>query len=182
MSMIRESLKTVNEAQISEAHDAILGLMLLEEMEITDDVNEGVNDILNKFGLGLEKKAPGVIEYMAKFTTGVGKLIWYAMKRDKKAIKKLSKEFTKEDLLDFLMKLDLVTMHLVTGPLHMIAGLTGWDLEVEVKHAKAKAQTVVDKIKSALNVLKSEVTQYFSPKLQPVIIKKVADIEHLVGA
>jgi len=180
MSMIRESI-----VNIDEAHDAVLAMVLLEEMDIPEgdfNMNEGVNDILHKFGLGLEKKAPGVIEYMAKFTSGVGKLVWYAMKRDKKAIKKLSQEFSKEDFLDFLMKLDLVTMHLVTGPIHFINGLTGWELEVEVKHMKAKASNVVDRIKGAINTLKTEVTAYFNPNLQPTIIGKVNDIEKLIGA
>ena len=179
--MIRESITRVNlnEAFQLEFNTAVLGLSLLEQMN-TDDINEGVNDILAKFGFELEKKSPGVIEYLARFTKGVGKFVWYAIKRDKKGIKALMKDFSKEELVDFLYKLDLVTMHLITGPLHFIDGMTGWELIPKFKEMKASAETAISKIKKAIENLKSNITNYFNPKLQPVVLDKVVDIEKLL--
>ena len=180
--MIREGIQRVNlnEEFQYEFNTAVLGLALLEEMDIDTNLNEGVNDLLAKFGLELEKKSPGVIGYLARFTKGVGRFIWYAIKRDKKGIKELMKSFDKEELVDFLYKLDLVTMHLITGPLHFIDGMTGWELIPKFKEIKDNAEAVVTKIKKALGVLKSSVTDYFNPKLQPVVLGKVTDIEKLI--
>lgn len=179
--MIRESIERVNlnEAFQVEFNTAVMGLTLLEQMN-PNDINEGVNDILAKFGFELEKKSPGVIEYIARFTKGVGKFVWYAIKRDKKGIKALMKDFSKEELVDFLYKLDLVTMHLITGPLHFIDGMTGWELIPKFKEMKASAETAISKIKKAIENLKSNITNYFNPKLQPVVLDKVVDIEKLL--
>ena len=177
--MIRESIQRVNlnEAFQLEVNTAVMGLTLLEQMD-PDNINEGVNDILAKFGFELEKKSPGVIEYLARFTKGVGKFIWYAIKRDKKGIKAMMKEFDKEELIDFLYKLDLVTMHLITGPLHFIDGLTGWSLEVIIKNTKEKSTKIIDKLKSSIINLKMLITKYFDPKIQPLVIQKVIDVEN----
>ena len=179
--MIREAIKvtTLNEAFQVEFNTAVMGLTLLEQMN-PNDINEGVNDILAKFGFELEKKSPGVIEYIARFTKGVGKFVWYAIKRDKKGIKALMKDFSKEELVDFLYKLDLVTLHLITGPLHFIDGLTGWELIPKFKELKSEAQSAINKIKKAIDNLKTNITNYFNPKLQPIVLNKVVDIEKLL--
>ena len=183
--MIREAIEAsnLNEEFQNEVQTAVLGLALLEELdpnETDEGINEGINDILGKFGLELEKKSPGVVEYLYKFSKGVGKFIWYAIKKDKKGINQMKKDFSKEELLDFLYKLDLVTMHLITGPLHFIDGMTGWDLGVAIEGMHKEAGKVVDKIKKALSTLKGTVTDYFAPTLQPIVLSKVTDIEKLL--
>ena len=180
--MIRESINRVQvqEEFVLDLNEKILGLTMLELMDPSDNLNEGVNDILGKFGLELEKKSPGVLGYMSQFATGVGKMVWLAIKKDKEGIKKLSQEFTREKFVDFLYKLDLVTLHLVTGPLHFIDGLTGWELGPKLKELAKGAEAVVANIRKALVTVKKEIQAYFSPKLQPLVLGKVADIEKLV--
>lgn len=180
--MIREGIKKVQTQQIAE--DTLLALMVLEELNVNnlnENLNEGVNDILKKFGLELEKKSPGVIEYIMKFSKGVGQFIYYAVKGDKEKIKELMVKFKKEDFVDFLMKLDMMTLHMVTGPIHFINAVTGWDLEAKIQHIKDKAGDVADSIKNILSKLKSEISNFFDAKLQPIAIKKVNDIESLIG-
>ncbi|MCK5538500.1 MAG: hypothetical protein KAI79_16860, partial [Bacteroidales bacterium] len=85
-----------------------------------------------------------------------------------------------EELVDFLYKLDLVTLHLITGPLHFIDGLTGWELIPKFKELKSEAQSAINKIKKAIDNLKTNITNYFNPKLQPIVLNKVVDIEKLL--
>ncbi len=180
--MIRESIKRINEQEVfqTDFNEVLLGMAILEQMDPNEPLNEGVNNILGKFGLELEKKSPGVIEYMYKFSKGIGKMIWFAIKKDTKGIEKLSKEFNKEMFLDFLYKLDLVTMHFITGPLHFIDGITGWGLEVKIKELATDADKLVSKMKNALEVVKKEVASYFAPTLQPLVLSKVQDIEKML--
>ncbi len=179
--MIRESIRRVEVKEFqTDFNEVLLGLILLEQMDPNEPLNEGVNDILGRFGLELEKKSPGVIEYTLKFSKGIGKLIWFAIKKDKKGIEKLAKEYNKEMFLDFLMKLDLVTMHFITGPLHFIDGITGWELGVKINDLSTSADKLISKMKNALEKVKQEIAAYFSPTLQPLVLGKVSDIEKLL--
>ena len=181
--MIRESINRVN-VRNKEAQNSLLGLMVLEQIDLDgineSELNEGVSDILKKFGLEFEKKSPGVIEYIAKFTSGVGKLLYYGIKKDKKKVTEIAKSFTKEEFLDFLLKLDMVTMHMVTGPIHFVNGITGWDLEANLHAIKKSAASSIVTFKKTLNSLKTDIVKFFDNSLQPVAIQKVSDIEKLI--
>ena len=66
----------------------------------------------------------------------IGKVIWYAMKaavgneEDKQKLIRIIKEtkISSSQLIDFLLKLDMLTLHAITGPIHMIDAVTGWHL------------------------------------------------------
>ena len=170
--------------------DIILAEMVIKELDIDLDyinesdnfelLEEGVNDILKKFGLELEKKSPGVIEYIAKFAKGAGQMVYYGIKGDKNKVKALAKSITKEEVIDFLLKLDLVTLHMVTGPIHFIDGLTGWSLEANVDKIKKKSISIIDSIKKAIKAVKDKITGAFAPKLQPLAISKLNDLEGML--
>lgn len=180
------SEKTINAPYSPEYLETVLfGQMVLESMEVEalneSELNENVKEILHKMGIHADKKAPGVLEYAAKFTFGVGKIIWYAMKGDKAKIKEIAKEFTKEALLDFLLKLDILTLHYVTEPIHIIDAVTGWHIGAAIKTSIKKADNVIKQIKDAIKVVKDKVTLAFAPKLQPVAINKLVDLEGMLG-
>lgn len=179
----------VNEAQFNrEIETAVYGLIALNEAKYSlfeghennsEYITEGVDDVLKTFGLGLEKKSQGVIGYVAKFTKGVGKLILAAIKGDRKKMKELLKSISKEEVLDFLLKLDMLTLHYVTGPIHLIDALTGWELWANIENIAKKSEVVINSIKKILNDLKDKIKTFVAPKLQPVVIGKIADIEQL---
>ena len=53
-------------------------------------------------------------------------------------------------MLDFLLKLDMATLHVLTGPLHTIDAITGWHLWANVKD---KADQGLKKAKEAIDNL-----------------------------
>jgi hypothetical protein len=145
--------------------------------ENVEYVAEAVNDTLKKFGLHVAK-GKGLISYFAKFATGAGKLIIAALKGDGEAVAEISNSVKKEDVIDFLLKLDQATLHLVTGPIHMIDAITGWHIAANIKHAAETASNIMDKIKKAYVDLKTIAAQAF--KSTPAKLKAINDLEPII--
>lgn len=139
-------------------------LEVVSESKLEEDlivIAEGINDHLNKVGFKIHK-SKGILDYIKNFTTGIGKVMFHIIKGDTDKAKELIKKISKEDVLDFLYKLDLGTLHLFTGPLHMIDAWTGWDLAVNLKSHIDKSQGVVDLLKQAIDKVKKGIIELFS--------------------
>ena len=122
------------------------------------NMNEGFDDIkaksaklIHKLGLHTNQQK-GIIQYLTSFGSVAGKLMLAAIKGDTESVKKIidTTKVTKEDFLDFLLRLDAVTMHFVTGPIHMIDAITGWHIWANIKD---KTQTIETKISQTLKYL-----------------------------
>jgi len=136
---LSESEELLNESAINE-------FALLTEGEAV----EKANGWLSKIGMKLHK-GKGIIDYVKQFTGGAGKMIMAAIKGDKEAVKAQADKIKKEEVIDFLLKLDLATMHIVTGPIHFVDAITGWDLMANLKHA---AEGAKDKLKAFYDGIK----------------------------
>ena len=132
--MINESLDTMNEAEVL----------------------EGVNNWLGKIGMKLHK-GDGIIDYIKQFSTGAGKLIMAAIKGDKEKVKEIADSLEKAKVIDFLLKLDMVTLHLLSAPIHFIHGITGWDLEANLKHMVKGAESIIDMVKKAFGTIRDNI-------------------------
>lgn len=143
-------------------------------------VTEGINDILGKLGLSLHKHNPGVIEYIKLFTKGVGKIIYAAIKGDKDGVKNIAKTLKKEDVIDFILKLDMLTLHVITGPIHMIDALTGWDLSVHIKKTANSAGNMLGDLKKTISELKYLIKKTFMKEVQQIAFNKVKEIEQII--
>jgi len=144
-------------------------------------LEEGVNDWLNKVGLKLHK-TKGIIDYLADFTKGTGKVLMSAIKGDKEAVKEQLKNVKKEEVLDFLLKLDMATLHIVTGPIHLIDAVTGWDLMANVK---AVAKTATDKLKEfyqAMKKVKETITTVLQGTKQKKMLQLATNLETTIPA
>lgn len=130
----------------------------IDEQLVT--IAEGINDHLNKVGFKLHK-SKGILDYIKSFVGGVGKVMFHIIKGDLDKAKEIIKELTKEDILDFLYKLDLGTLHLFTGPIHMIDAWTGWDLAVNLKSHIEKGEGITDIIKKELQKVKEYINKLF---------------------
>ena len=117
-----------------------------------------VNGILSKMGLSVHKTGPGLIDALKSAGKGMFKFFGHAVTGNKKEIQKmLNKEITKEEVIDFLLKLDTATLHLISGPIHTMEALTGWHISANLKHKmKEVHSTSVSKIKDALNFIKKK--------------------------
>jgi len=140
---------------------------------------EGIKDKLDKAGLKLHK-GKGILDYIKNFTKGTGKLMLALFKGDTKKAKEILKTIEKEDILDFLYKLDLGTLHLVTGPLHTIDAWTGWDLSVKMKDHMQKASGVWDQLKDALHNVKQKIQVAFGKDVGNKLTKHVNAIEQAI--
>lgn len=130
----------------------------IDEQLVT--IAEGINDHLNKVGFKLHK-SKGILDYIKSFVGGVGKVMFHIIKGDLDKAKELIKSISKEDILDFLYKLDLGTLHLFTGPIHMIDAWTGWDLAVNLKSHIEKGEGITDIIKKELQKVKEYISKLF---------------------
>jgi len=144
--------------EVTEMQDKIALLMYIAENDeminesydmdsLTEADKEAIvkktNSWLDKVGMKLHK-GTGIIDYLKVFSKGAGKLIMAAIRKDKDEVKAIANTIEKEKVLDFLLKLDMATMHIVTGPIHFVDAVTGWDLMANIKHA---AESADDKLK-----------------------------------
>lgn len=136
-----------------------------------EDLNEAsLNKLLNKIGLTLHRSGKGLVDYVKGFAQGSGRILLAALQGDKAKVKEIAQQVKKEDVIDFLLKLDMATMHLVSGPIHVVDAITGWDLWANVKHAASSAKSVYDEIKDALITAKNKIASYISgPKKQQML-------------
>lgn len=146
-------------------------LVLMEHLDTLDlmsesiddqliTISEGINDHLNKIGFKIHK-SKGILDYIKSFVGGVGKVMFHIIKGDLDKAKEIIKDLSKEDILDFLYKLDLGTLHLFTGPIHMIDAWTGWDLAVNLKSHIEKGEGITEIIKKELQKVKEYINKLF---------------------
>lgn len=144
-----------NDKMLNESYD-IENLTEAQEVLIV----EGVNGWLGKIGMKLHK-GDGIISYIKQFVGGAGKLILAAIKGDKEEVKKIASSLEKAEVVDFLLKLDMVTLHLLSAPIHFIHGITGWDLEADLKHMVKGTKGVIDTVKKAFSTIKNNIKYLF---------------------
>jgi hypothetical protein len=150
-------------------------LMALAYMGTLENINEsaltevsiltGIADMFGKVETGIDKigmklhKGKGVLSYIADFNDAASFLIFAAIKGDKDEVLRIAKTFDKAKFIDFLLKLDMLSMHIVTGPIHMIDAITGWDLMANLKAQAVKAENIIDSIEKAIVDLKSKISK-----------------------
>lgn len=171
---------------ISEMEDKVTTLLWLSENEDIlnesletlneDELVEGINDWLGKVGMKLHK-GDGIIDYIKQFTGGAGKLILAAIKGDKKKVKEIADSLEKEKVVDFLLKLDMATMHVVTGPIHFIDAITGWDLMVNLKHAAHGASDLLKGFYDAIKKVKDTIVKVLDGEKKEKMLQVATNLE-----
>ena len=139
-------------------------------------LSEGLMSSLKKVGSGVYN-SKSVIGYLSRFSTGAGKLVVAAVKGDKEKVKKIAAGMDRATLLDFIFKLDMSTLHLITGPLHMIAGITGWDIMHDIEALSTKSKDVVIQVKKAYDKLKTVAAKAFKDNKEK--LKAIDDLENI---
>lgn len=156
--------------RITESYEGLTNVMVALEIASgchNTHINEGfmdsVSSMVNKMR-GIAKSADievekGLLSYMKDVGVGGSQMLYHAFnafynknEESKTKIKELSQGVKKEHLIDVLMKLDVLTLHLITGPLHMIEAVTGWNI---LSHIKAKVEPVEKQAKQAIHSLEN---------------------------
>lgn len=138
----------------------------LNEMFETDSddlLNEAI-DLSALKGLIHTTKTKGLIGYFKSAGKGIAKIMIAAIKGDTDGIKAVMKTVKKGDVLDFLLKLDQATLHIITGPIHTIEAVTGWHIWAAVEKAKEVSTAAIDKIKNAILTISQNVSKYVDSK------------------
>jgi len=144
-----EQNSNLNESELSELTEA--------------SIMAGITSLFGKMETGIDKvgmklhKGKGLIDYAKQFAGAGGKLLIAAIKKDKEQVQEIIKGFEKAEFIDFLLKLDMATMHIVTGPIHFVDAVTGWDLAANLKAHTKKAQDTLETIIKTINDLKVKV-------------------------
>jgi len=127
-----------------------------KNFEILDEgINDKVNDIVAKAGFHVKKKK-GLIGHLMNAGKGVAKLFIALINKDGEAAKAVLKGLKKEDILDFLLDLDMATVHIISGPIHTLDAITGWHIWANVKEkAKGAKIAVLDAIKKLKQYLET---------------------------
>jgi hypothetical protein len=169
-----------NRQHISESLSLMLYAMdnyNLNEELITE---MSVNDFLSKFGLKFHKEGPGLVDYVVDFVKGTGKIFVAALKGDKEEVKRIASGITKERVIDFLLKLDMVTLHILTGPIHAVDAITGWDLWADISKVSKNASNLVHDIWKTIKELKEKIQKAFDNKRKEKLLTQVIKLEQMV--
>lgn len=149
--------------------NSIIEIMTISYLS-EDCINEGIVDsitnlkgklegALKKMGVSVHKDNDGLIVMALKASKNIGLMLYYSIKASsgdssaKTKLVEILKSVKREEVLDFLLKLDGVTMHFLTGPIHFIDNLTGWHIWATIKnHAEKSYDKVVTVIKDLISI------------------------------
>jgi len=137
--------------------------MLIQEDDLMNEafdlslLKTGGKALMKGLGLHASKSGDGLIQMALKSGKLMAEFVWHILKaaagnKDSKIrVKEIANtQISKEDFMNFLLKLDMATLHMVTGPLHMLDAITGWHIGV---HIKSKVGDIMIKAKEAINNL-----------------------------
>lgn len=175
-------MKTFKQYDIENSSEYRAVVEMIQFMEYVDnDFQETLSEgLLDKIGLSAHKGDGGLLKIVKNAGITMVKLFAAVIKGDKETAKAIANtEIKKEDVIDFLLKLDQATLHILTGPIHTLEAITGWHIWAKVsKHASDVAHATVDSIKDATKYIKSKVAG-LSDKAAKKIIANAERIEKL---
>lgn len=148
--------------------------------EINESMFGDLKNMLSKIGVKTKSGQQGLLQIIGKAGKNVGLLIYYAVKvymgdesYKEKMVDIANTKITKADVINVLLKMDTLTLHAVTGPIHIIDAVTGWsiapNIQSVVKDVDMKAKTALQHLKGLHQSIKSDTITH--KKLQGVINK-----------
>jgi len=153
--------------------------MMNESAQADEALLEGVNDYLKKMGVKAER-TKGLIDYFKSIGSGVGSIFMALIKGDAEKAKAILKTVSKADVIDFLMKLDLGTLHIFMSTVHTIEAWTGYNLEADIKQRIDQAKDIYQTIKQALNKVKENIVKVLNPKQHKSALSNIKRLEKQV--
>lgn len=133
-------------------------LISLEDEILTEAID--MKPLLKKMGLKAHKEK-GLIDVLISSGKIMSRFFVALLKaatgneEAKKTVKELSrKEISRSDIMNVLIKVDLITLHAITLPLHVLDAITGWEVVPDLLHSSSESiSDNKNKVISALNSL-----------------------------
>lgn len=174
------------EENLQKAIDEMVTIMMAEQSTIDEMFDEDglmieakIKDVAKSFiHVG---KGKGLIQYFKSAGKGIGKMFMAAIRGDVEGVKKVAKSVKATDVIDFLLKLDQATLHLITGPIHSLEAITGWHIWANVQKAQKGVVKVAEKIKQAIQIIKSNISDLIGGKKKDQYIKYLDTIDKSVS-
>ena len=83
-----------------------------------------------------------------------------------------------QELQDYILKLDMATMHIVTGPIHFIDAVTGWDLMANLKHAAEGAKDMLKIFYDGISKVKDSIKNVLGGERQKKMLRVADNLEY----
>ena len=159
--------------------------MSMTPNQLNENVGGGLIKVAKKAGLNIKGgSGRGLLSILSKAGKYMGEVMYYAFKAhggDREARVKLKdllqKRVSKEELIDFLLKLDAVTFSAITGPINIIDAIMGWNT---VANIRKKAVKVDDRIINAIDSLLSS-TEDLPDKIKRRVVTNISKLKKIVG-
>jgi|APSaa5957512535_1039671.scaffolds.fasta_scaffold52938_2 hypothetical protein len=157
--------------------------MIMEYVEIENSGTldeafnfKSINAKLGKLGMNMHK-GTGLLQQIASSGKFIKNLFLAAIKKDKEGVKKVMATIKKEDLIKFLLNVDQLTLHMLTGPIHFIEAVTGIHITANIKHVIAKSKDIIDDIIKNIGNIKSDLDHLFTDKT--VVSRHLTSLDNL---
>ena len=158
---------------------------LFEQAELDNDKMLTEAKILSAVKSGFKAipvgKRKGLLGYFKSIATGVAKLFMAGIKGDTQGMKDILMTIKKEDVVDFIIKLDKVTLHMLEHIVDTIDTITGWKLKSILEDVDNMKKIGSLKIQKAIALIKKELIKVFQdPKKVVKHLKLITKLEHSV--
>ena len=157
--------------------------MSMNPNQLNENLGKDILQVAKKAGLKI-KSGTGLISILSKAGKYMAEVMFHAFKAhggDRQSRTKLKdllqKRVSKEELFDFLLKLDAVTFSAITGPINIIDAIMGWNT---VENIRKKAVKVDDRIATAIDSLLSS-TENLPDKIKRRVVNNVKKLKKIVG-
>ena len=105
------------------------------------------------------KTNKGLIASIIRAGKDISLLFWHSLKvlggNEESRKKGKRKKVSKEDFMNFLINLDMITFHAVSGPIHIIDAITGWDLHHKIISTHNKVKEIQKSVANHLDSIRS---------------------------
>ena len=198
-----------DKTQINRDAVALLEMMVfIDASGMVDELNEGVFDSVKSIGKAISKvfdknvkqgakklgvhigTEKGLLQYISAIGINSAKILFYAVdyvyngnKEAKGKIIEISKSVKKEHIIDFILKLDVLTLHMLTEPIHVIDALTGMHIGANIESAGKELTTRAKEAIISIENLKNKLEDKLKTKLQVYAnaLRNIFDIGGLKG-
>lgn len=147
MENLHKGVITFSEFNSIEAAIMEYAILLMDDNELNE-----AKSLLGKAGFKITR-SKGIISLLATAGKGLSAMMIAAMKGDKEKVKALANDVSREDVIELLLKMDKVSLGLVSAPLGLISEITGWNLEIN----KPDTSNIIDSINAIIEKLKHAV-------------------------
>jgi hypothetical protein len=141
--------------------------------------------VFSKLGLSAQKER-GLFAVMKSLGTHARELLFHAIKawtgnaESKEMVKVLfHKPGVKDEIVEFLLKLDMLTLHTITGPLQIIDAITGWNI---VSNLQKDKKNINDRVRKAVEALIAAKHNIRNDKIKRKLEANIARIRDMFPA